>query len=201
VNFGNILEIVIVLFIISTLGLLFWKGGASNPVGTAKLQTDVGRLRSDVDGIGGRLEHLENSVASVGDVDRLEEKLHGEAQKIDKALGLLDRVDEELSSLSKSILLRNQVTEALATSVRSLSDDLKAHQADVSKRLEDLGALTERVADNRDEIRHIRDAYADMSARQSQMAEHIAATAADARHTRATVDRIMAEIVRKGMNS
>ncbi|PIW54606.1 MAG: hypothetical protein COW16_10485 [Sphingomonadales bacterium CG12_big_fil_rev_8_21_14_0_65_65_10] len=200
-NFGNILEIVIVLFIISTLGLLFWKGGASNPVGTAKLQTDVGRLRSDVDGIGGRLEHLENSVASVGDVDRLEEKLHGEAQKIDKALGLLDRVDEELSSLSKSILLRNQVTEALATSVRSLSDDLKAHQADVSKRLEDLGALTERVADNRDEIRHIRDAYADMSARQSQMAEHIAATAADARHTRATVDRIMAEIVRKGMNS
>lgn len=58
----SLFEMAIIAFI--TLSILFhvWKGGATNPVGTGKLQHDVSNVRQQVTALGSRVGHVEEDM-------------------------------------------------------------------------------------------------------------------------------------------
>lgn len=187
-------ELAIIAFIVCTIIFISWRGGAANPVGTAVLEKNVTKLRTDVDGIGDRLDRIDRSMATGDDLEQARDK-------IDRAFASLDRVDEELAALGNLVGSRNVVIEALAESVRAMSAELKEHRQDVERRLRSLSGLSERIDANRRAIESISSALPAITQRQASMAEQVATTAADTRHTKQVVDEMMRHIVSKGMNS
>lgn len=90
---GNILELLIILVIVIGIGAAIWRGGARNPVGTGGLEKklatfghDLTAIKTSIDGelssvkakvsdIEQRLDQFDETVASVGDIKRLEKAL------------------------------------------------------------------------------------------------------------------------------
>jgi hypothetical protein len=52
----------IVAFIVLSILFHVWKGGATNPIGTGKLQHDVSNVRQQVTALGSRVGHVEDDM-------------------------------------------------------------------------------------------------------------------------------------------
>lgn len=196
---SSFIELAIIAFILVGIGYVIWRGGAANPVGTGRLEKDLGQLKVDVAGMKESFRKLPEQTASSEDIKLLEQRLKGEQQKIERFAAVLDRLDQELASLSHTIGERNAVAEALSQSVRSLSSELKAHQKEVKKRFDLLAPLPERIEANRQAIEQILGQLPAIRDKQGDMAREVAGIAARSEVTARQVDLIFQTIVPKGM--
>jgi len=80
---GNLLELAIIAFIIISISVVAWRGGAKNPVSTGSVDKKLDEIKSSIDSelsgvkakvgvIEQRLDKFEEAVASVADIRRLE---------------------------------------------------------------------------------------------------------------------------------
>lgn len=96
--FANYLEALIVAFIMIGLGVLIWRGGAKNPVGTGgldrklvhvdgelkKLGHDLTGIRAQVGEIENRVEDIESRSAKTADIRKLEKQLQAHSVKTEE---------------------------------------------------------------------------------------------------------------------
>jgi hypothetical protein len=85
---GNIIELLIIAFIVIGISIAAWRGGARNPVGTGGLDKKIGELsgemkavKTKVGEIIERVENIEKDTASPADIKRLEKAI----EKLSKA--------------------------------------------------------------------------------------------------------------------
>lgn len=108
--FANYLEAAIVLLIMAGMGLLIWRGGAKNPVGTggldrklARVEIDVKSVSEKVDEIERRVEDIDNRAAKASDIKRLEKQLEAHARKTDAIASQLAESREDLAGLAAEV--------------------------------------------------------------------------------------------------
>lgn len=115
--FGNYLEAAIVLLIMAGMGLLIWRGGAKNPVGTggldrklAKVDGDVKSIAAKVDEIETRVEEIDKRAAKTSDIKRLERQLEAHVEKTDEIARALAASREDAAALKSSLdAVRRQI--------------------------------------------------------------------------------------------
>lgn len=101
-NHGQLLEIIIIAFIVGTIAWILWKGGGANSVGTSGLDrrvTEIGGkltgLNTKVGEIEERVDAIEGGAASKEDIGRLEKLIDGQSKKAnsrERALGDLSQM-------------------------------------------------------------------------------------------------------------
>lgn len=204
---GNYLEMAIILVILGGFAAVFWKGGASNPVGTGALQNKMRKISQDLremgDGyqrISQDVEALRGSAASSDDIARIQSDLEAEKTRTDKLFVTLEVVSTDIHALRKENATKNQVIDSLSKGVRTIAAQLQDHRDDVSHRLDALGAMSERIEANRRAIDAIATQLPDIRATQGKLVETVSATASDMKIVGRQVDRLYDVIVTKGMN-
>lgn len=122
--FGNYLEAAIIVFILAGIGVAIWKTGGANPVGTGGLDRRVSRMDGElkrvatrVGELGQRVEEIDQRSAKKEDIERLEEKLARQDDKIDKVLA-------SLSLLNQSGAAREVQIAAVSRQVDRLYDHI-----------------------------------------------------------------------------
>lgn len=118
---GSWYELGIIVFIVVGLGYTAWKGGASNPVPTGRLQTEVRKLQGDVKGFGGKLSALEQNSCTRGDLALLQQALEAEQERATRVEQQLELVSTEVTEIRVTVSAKHQVIDGLAESVRTLS--------------------------------------------------------------------------------
>lgn len=85
---GNLLELAIIAFIIISISVVAWRGGAKNPVGTGgldrkinELKGEVAEVKTSVGDLVQRVEKIEGDTASAADIKRLEKAIDRLASK------------------------------------------------------------------------------------------------------------------------
>ena len=181
------LQLTIIAFIIGTIGWLVWKGGASNPVGTGKLQRDVTNVREQVTAIGTRLEGVEGNLKT-------------EREKVDTVSGKFESLVATLAEVRNESASRNKAVEALAESIRTLNANSKAHEIKMARRLAGIEGIARDVAANRDSVRHLVKRFEANDASFDRLADRVSAVGATTQAIEKNVDRIYNQLVQKGMN-
>ena len=79
----------IIAFVVLSILWHVWKGGATNPIGTGKLQHDVTNVRQQVTALGSRVGHVEEGMkrmeaesASTKDIERIEQVIEGKIETV-----------------------------------------------------------------------------------------------------------------------
>lgn len=107
----NWIEIAIIIFIISVLVYLVWRGGQANPESTGavgkrlnRIDGDVKSVKNKVDHIDGRMDDVVKNSACVADIRRLEEKIAALPSDADvKTLGgEIKGIRREMDLMSKA---------------------------------------------------------------------------------------------------
>ncbi len=100
-NLGNVLELLIIGFIVCAIGYVIWRGGATNPVGTARLSRQMSEMKTGLaqatrrtGGIETRLDALEQESAKKSDIARLERQISGNDEKMDQLMADVSRLRE-----------------------------------------------------------------------------------------------------------
>lgn len=160
---SNWLELAIMAFIALGIGAAIWRGGATNPVGTAGLQKNLSNVVSQVDGLKEKVTRLDKTAATVADLDALRSSLNQS----------LDRLDS----------------------------DLKEHREEVMNKLDTVERIEERVSANATLARALPDKIDMLIARDGERQAAQAGLASDIKAMGRQLDRIMDQIVEKGMRS
>lgn len=176
----NYYELGIIAFILVGIGIVLWKGGAANPVGTGRLQHDMKNVRQEVSAIGTRMDTLDGTVTA-------------EKRRI-------DGLDTRMASIEKQVDSVHTVTKALSESVRALTTEFREHREYVGGQLSVLGSMDERIASNARDVQTTMKCVEAIDARQDRMAEQVASTAVQCGATGRQVDRLYDHIVNKGMS-
>lgn len=113
-NLGNIMELAIIAFIICGFAAAIWRGGASNPVGTGRLDSGLGEVKTKLFEIETRVEAVESKAASTEDIVRLEESLSKLAQT-------LPDIEARQRALSDKMGKHAATSAATAAEVRHIS--------------------------------------------------------------------------------
>ncbi|MFV0642933.1 MAG: hypothetical protein ACK5NN_00280 [Sphingomonadaceae bacterium] len=86
---SNWYELALIAFILGGIGIVLWRGGAANPVGTGRLGRQLGKLDDAVKGLDAKVERLEQQVddidrraATVDDIGRIEAQLQALARDV-----------------------------------------------------------------------------------------------------------------------
>jgi chromosome segregation ATPase len=190
-------ELAIIAFILIGIGMIVWKGGAANPVGTGRLQGAVRRLQGEVKGIGLKLEELDSDACKKGDFALLQQAFEAEQERVKQAFDTLERVTLEITEIRDAIGRKHAVIDALAESVRVISQEL----GDVSRRLDQLSGMNERIDANQRAIEAMAAQLPGLAGRQEAMAAQIASTNSTVLAIEKQLGRIYDVIVPKGMGS
>lgn len=98
------LDWAIILFIICAIGWIIWKGGAANPETTGALSKQIGEVSQQQAAMRTRLRHIEAEVeevkreaATTKDIERLEERIEGQSQ-------LLQRTDRNVERIVQLLI-------------------------------------------------------------------------------------------------
>lgn len=123
--FGNYLEAVIVVLIMAGMGVLIWRGGAKNPVGTGGLNHKLIHIDGEVKKFGGevagmkqqmgeieaRIEDIDKRAAKSADIRRLERQFEELAKTVaasreeDAAMGAsLEHIRRQIDLLYQFIV-------------------------------------------------------------------------------------------------
>lgn len=98
---GNVLELLIIAFIIGTLFYLIWHAGQKNPVGTGQISTRLSKVEGELHGLNAKVGDLDGLVGDIdaraatkGDVQALDRKLGEHNRKVDKLTGEISALRE-----------------------------------------------------------------------------------------------------------
>jgi hypothetical protein len=114
---SDYLEYAIIAFIVVSIGVVVWRGGAANPEGTGalgrkvtRLDGDVGGLRGEVRGLRGdfddverRLGEIERTSAKASDIERVEKRLKAHGEKIDDMAETVAGIDAKAELRGKQL--------------------------------------------------------------------------------------------------
>lgn len=109
----DILEVAIIAFIALGFGIVIWKGGARNPVGTGSLHSRLSEIKVRFDEIETRVEAVESKAASGEDIKRLE------AQNANLAASLAD-IEGRQRALADRMADHARHASETATTVRHI---------------------------------------------------------------------------------
>lgn len=105
---GTGLEWAIIVFIVVSIGVVVWRGGAANPEGTGTLGRKVSGLSGKVNTLSQRVGHLETEVAELSkeaatakDILRIEQLIDERTQA---QRDLLDRTAHQIDRIERLIL-------------------------------------------------------------------------------------------------
>lgn len=115
--FANYLEAAIVLLIMAGMGVLIWRGGAKNPVGTGgldrklvqvegeigKVKGEVIAIKSQVEAIEIRVEDIDLRAAKTSDIMRLERQLEAHVEKTNEIARALAASREDTAAIKSSV--------------------------------------------------------------------------------------------------
>lgn len=117
---SNPFELAIIAFIIVSIGVVIWRGGAANPESTGSLgrkistlDRDVKQLDSEIRDVKSEFERLNSQSATKADIKRLE-------RKVDDHCGAVEQVKQQVNELGLSAAAR----EATLDHVKSQVDRL-----------------------------------------------------------------------------
>ena len=192
-------ELGIIAFILAGIAYTLWRGGQQNPVGTGRLQSEVGKVRNEVSAFEARLKQLDENAASKGDVERLSEIMTEERAKIDQVFTRIAGINEDLNGMRSENRVKTQVITGLSESMRLLASDLKAHREDVSARLARLEGMANDIRANRQAIETIHDRLKDGDALLDKLLEAQARSDSKIDAIGKNLDRIYDVLVPKGM--
>ena len=203
---GAWVEALIIIVIVAGFALVFWKGGAANPVGTGQLQSrvkdvaqEVKTLAGDLGRITDRMGTLETSCASSAEIETLRDAMKGDRRRVEQVFATVQSIEADISDLKTQQGRRDAVIEALSESVRALSTDLKDHRAEISQKLDHLDAMSERIDANARAIDAIVAQLPALRDKQAAIAEQVAGIAANTQTTARQVERLYDVLVPKGM--
>lgn len=107
---GQIYEIVIIFVILIGFGVVIWRGGSANPVGTGMLDKRLSHMDSELKGLGGkvdeideRVEDIDRRAASKNDIRRVEKRLEEQAAKADETAAMVANLRELVSAQNASV--------------------------------------------------------------------------------------------------
>lgn len=203
---GAWLETAIIMFFIGAMALMFWRGGAANPVGTGSLQTKVNALKTQFETLSGglkgvteRMGALEANCATGAEIETLRGELRGDRRRTEEVFLKLEAVQAEIADMRSQQSRRDGIIEALSESVRTLSDDLREHRAEIGEKLDHLDAMSERIDAHGRAIEAVLAELPALRKEQAEIAASQAETATDVKHVMKQVDRLYDVLVPKGM--
>ncbi|NCP19052.1 MAG: hypothetical protein GW855_07835 [Erythrobacter sp.] len=128
---GPYLELVIIGIILVGIGVVIWRGGAANPVGTGTLQHDVSSMRQEHVAHGRRLKKLEEATASAKDVEELSEALKKQQARIDS-------IERQVSGIAET-------GTATAVRVRHIDERQDKMAEDIASTRSDVGGAVKQI--------------------------------------------------------
>ena len=128
---GPYLELVIIAIILIGIGVVIWRGGAANPIGTGKLLHDVSGMRQEQAAHGRRLKKLEQAAASAEDLEELREALKQQQARI-------ETIDRQVGSIVET-------GKATASRVRHIDERQDKMAEDISGTRAEVAGLTKSV--------------------------------------------------------
>lgn len=140
---GEWFEGLIILVILAGIAVAIFKGGAANPVGTGGLNTSLTKLDSDFKALGvkvgavdtklgeveTRVGELDARAATKGDIQRIETRFDVWERKLEQLDTRLDATDLELGKIQTITLANRTATEAMAESMRALTETVQKIEA------------------------------------------------------------------------
>ena len=185
--FGNWLEIMLIAIILGGIGLVIWKGGAANPVGTDTLRSKLGALDNDlravktkVDTVETRVAELDQRAATKGDIERIENRLVVWESKFEGLDRRLDNTELGVGRIEAEVSALKRVIEAMAEGQRVSNQSLHG----IADRVSANGAITAQVP-----------------AFMERVLRDTATTAAESQAVRSQVDRLYDIITTRGMSA
>lgn len=207
-NSGQLFELAIIAFIAIGIGVAVWKGGAANPVGTGALQmklksvsSDLSNMRGSVNRLADDFSALQGRAVSGEEIERMNEKLEAEIRRTDKVFASLEILGQDIHALREGQSAKNVVIESLSEGLRAVSHQITEHREDVNRRLDQLGAMVERIEANRRAIEGISEQLPSIRDKQDRMSAEVSATSSDVKLIGRQVDRLYDVIVTRGMQS
>ncbi len=115
--FANYLEAAIVAFIMIGFGVLIWKGGARNPVGTGgldrklvlidgevkKFGDEVAGVKEQLAEVESRIEDIDKRSAKASDIKRLERQLEAHTERTEEMAKALAANREDTAALRSTL--------------------------------------------------------------------------------------------------
>ena len=95
-------QLAIIAFILVGIGTVLWRGGAANPIGTARLQHDVRNIRQATDAHGRQL----NEISKAAEAEKLR----------------VNTLVERMAAMETDVVGIKQVVGATSASVRSIDE-------------------------------------------------------------------------------
>ncbi len=195
------IEVAIIIFILCGIGLVLWKGGASNPVGTGRLEKRVSAVKSQVEKLSAKVSSLDEMSASSADVDQLRVSVDRQRERIKELFEGVAGLNGEIAALRKDGALQNSAIMALSANLKTLDADLKEHRAEVMKRLRLIEQIEGVVKANAKTADQASSNLALMLQRERETQAMLTKVATQGEATSRQLEHIVQLIVKKGMDA